>query len=96
MDRNDKKGVYLQEDYFFVTQFIQKYRKVSSLIYNHQFAIGSRIVFGLGYDFSIGKGRNMLTLALEYETVSRIEEVTGIRKKNFRSSSFGVMVGIEF
>jgi hypothetical protein len=96
MDRNARKGVYLQADYFFVTQFTQKYRKVSSLIYNHQFAIGNGIVFGAGYDFPIGKGKNMLTLGLEYQTDSRTGEVTGIGKKNFRSSNVGVMVGIKF
>jgi hypothetical protein len=96
LDRNAKKGIYVQGDYFFVTQFTQKYRTVSKLEYNHQFAIGSGFAFGAGYDLPIGKGRNMITLGLEYETDSRTGEVTGIGKKNFKSSNFGIMVGLKF
>jgi hypothetical protein len=96
MDRNARKGIYLQTDYFFVTQFTQKYRTKSTNEYNHQFAIGNGVAFGVGYDFPIGKGKNMLTVGLEYETDSRTGETTSIGKKNFKSSNFGVMVGIKF
>jgi hypothetical protein len=40
-DKMAKKGIYLQGDYFFVTQFTQKYRKTANLQFDHQFAIGS-------------------------------------------------------
>jgi hypothetical protein len=95
-DRNARKGLYLQTDYFFVTQFTQKYRNVSKLVYDHQFAIGSGLVFGLGYDFAIAKSKNLLTIGLEYQTDSRTGEVSGIGKKNFKSSNIGIMVGIKF
>jgi hypothetical protein len=96
MDRNARKGIYLQADYFFVTQFTQKYRTKSTNEYNHQFAIGNGVAVGVGYDFPIGKGKNMLTVGLEYEADSRTGETTGIGKKNFKSSNFGLMVGIKF
>ncbi len=96
LDKNARKGLYVQADYFFITQFTQKYRNVPNLIYNHQFAIGNGVVFGLGYDFAIAKSKNLVTIGIEYETDSRTGEVTGIGKKNFRSSNFGVMVGIKF
>ncbi len=96
LDRNARKGIYLQADYFFVTQFTQKYRKVTSLFYNHQFAIGNGIAFGAGYDIPIGKGKNMLTIGLEYEADSRSGEVMGIGKRIFKSSNIGIMVGIKF
>ncbi len=95
-DRDAKKGVYLQGDYFFVSQFTQKYRNTATKTFDHQFAIGSGLAFGLGYDFSIGKGRTMLTIGVEYETNSRTGEVTGIGDKNFKGSNFGVMTGIKF
>ncbi len=95
-DKNAKKGIYIQGDYFFVTQFTQKYRVVANKFYDHQFAIGSGFVIGAGYDFPIGKGKNMLTVGLEYETDNRNGETTGIGKKNFKSSNFGVMIGIKF
>jgi hypothetical protein len=96
LDKNAKKGIYIQGDYFFITQFTQKYRVVANKIYDHQFAIGNGIVLGAGYDFPIGKGKNMLTVGMEYQTDSRTGEVTGIGKKNFKSSNFGVIIGIKF
>ena len=95
-DGDAKKGVYLQGDYFFVSQFTQKYRNTINKEFNHQFAIGNGFAFGLGYDFSVGKRRTMLTIGLEYETNSRTGEVTGIGNKNFKSSNFGIMTGIKF
>lgn len=95
-DRNAQKGVYLQTDYFFVSQFTQKYRTNANLTFNHQFAIGNGLAFGAGYDLPIGKGRTMLTFGLEYEMNSRTGEVTGIGDKNFKSSNFGLMTGIKF
>ncbi len=95
-DRNAKKGMYLQSDFFFVTQFTQKYRSIADKTFDHQFAIGSGLAFGLGYDFAIGKGRTMLTLGLEFEFDSRTGEVTGIGDKKFKSSNFGLMTGIKF
>jgi hypothetical protein len=95
-DRDAKKGIYLQGDYYFVSQFTQKYRNTSTMDFNHQFAIGSGLAFGLGYDFKIGKGKTMLTLGLEYEKNSRTGEVSGIGDKNFKSSNFGIMTGIKF
>lgn len=95
-DRDAKKGMYLQGDYFFVSQFTQKYRNTTNKTFDHQFAIGNGLAFGVGYDFPIGKGRTMLTIGVEYETNSRTGEVTGIGDKNFKSSNFGIMTGIKF
>lgn len=95
-DRDAKKGIYLQGDYFFVSQFTQKYRNTATKTFDHQFAIGNGLAFGLGYDFSIGKGRTMLTIGVEYETNNRTGEVAGIGDKNFKSSNFGIMTGIKF
>jgi hypothetical protein len=96
MDKNAKKGLYLQADYFFITQFTQKYRNTSALVFDHQFAIGSGLAFGLGYDFPIGKGRTMWTIGLEYEVASRRGEVTNLGEKRFNNSNLGIMTGIKF
>ena len=95
-DKDAKKGLYLQGDFFFVTQFTQKYRNTSKLEFNHQFAIGNGFALGLGYDFPVGKGRTMLTFGLEYEMDSRQGEVTGIGDKVFKSSNLGILTGIKF
>jgi hypothetical protein len=91
-----RKGMYLQTDYFFVTQFTQKYRTTSKLEFDHQFAIGSGLAFGAGYDFPIAKSHTMFTLGLEYEMDSRRGELTGVGSKKFISSNIGILVGIKF
>ncbi|MFM9911554.1 MAG: hypothetical protein ACKVOW_19685, partial [Chitinophagaceae bacterium] len=96
LDKNAKKGVYLQGDYFFISQFTQKYRTTATTNFEHQFAIGSGFVIGAGYDFLIRNGRTMLTIGLEFEKNSRNGEVTGIGDKTFKSSNFGIMSGIKF
>jgi hypothetical protein len=96
MDKNGKKGIYLQGDYFFVTQFTQKYRNTLKSIYDHQFAIGSSFCIGVGYDLPLGQARNMLTFGLEYDAATRRGEVTGIGNKQFKSSNFGLMLGLKF
>ncbi len=95
-DRNARKGLYLQADYFFVTQFTHKYRTKANLVFDHQFAIGNGVAFGLGYDFPIGKGKTMLTFGVEYEADSRKGEVMGIGDKNFNSANLGFLVGLKF
>ncbi len=95
-DKNARKGIYVQGDYFFITQFTQKYRTTENSEFNHQFAIGSGFAFGLGYDIPFGDKRTMLTIGLEYERDNRTGEVTGIGSKSFVSSNFGVMAGVKF
>lgn len=95
-DKKAKKGIYLQGDYFFITQFTQKYRNTAKLEFNHQFAIGSGFAFGLGYDIPLKNRKTMLTIGIEYETDSRQGEVTGVGDKTFESSNLGIMTGIKF
>ncbi len=95
-DNTAQKGIYLQGDYFFITQFTQKYRNTANLEFNHQFAIGNGLAFGIGYDFLIGKDRTMLTIGIEYEADRRRGEVSGIGDKTFKSSNFGLMTGVKF
>jgi hypothetical protein len=95
-DRNAQKGFYLQGDYFFVSQFTQKYRNTANKVFDHQFAIGNGFAFGAGYDFPVGKGKTMLTIGLEYETNSRQGEVGGLGDKKFKNANFGIMAGVKF
>lgn len=95
-DKMAKKGLYLQGDYFFITQFTQKYRNTAKLTFDHQFAIGSGFAFGLGYDIPLKNRKTMLTIGIEYETDSRQGEVTGVGDKIFKSSNLGIMTGIKF
>jgi hypothetical protein len=96
MDKGAKKGLYVQADYFFVTQFTQKYRSTANLVFDHQFAIGSGFAFGLGYDIPMKNRRTMWTIGLEYEFANRQGEVSGLGDKRFNNSNVGVMAGIKF
>jgi hypothetical protein len=96
LDKNAKKGLYVQADFFFITQFTQKYRNIAKLEFNHQFAIGQGLAFGMGYDIALNNRKTMLTIGVEYETDSRQGEVTGIGDKVFKSSNLGIMTGIKF
>ena len=95
-NKQAKKGIYVQADYFFVTQFTQKYRTTKNLNFEHQFAIGNGVAFGLGYDIPLGARKTMITIGIEYEMDRRRGEVTGIGDKTFISSNFGIMTGIKF
>ncbi len=95
-DRDAKKGLYLQADFYFVTQFTQKYRNTKTLDFDHQFAIGNGLAFGLGYDFNLFKNKTPFTCGVEYEMDSRTGEVSGIGQKNFKSSNVAVMLGFKF
>jgi hypothetical protein len=95
-NKQAKKGIYIQADYFFVTQFTMKYRTTSNLNFDHQFAIGNGYAFGIGYDIPLGNRKTMITIGIEYEYDKRRGEVTGIGDKTFISSNFGVLTGIKF
>ena len=95
-NKQAKKGIYVQADYFFVTQFTQKYRTTKNLNFEHQFSIVNGVAFGLGYDIPLGARKTMITIGIEYEMDRRRGEVTGIGDKTFISSNFGIMTGIKF
>jgi hypothetical protein len=97
-DKNARKGLYLHGDFFFITQFTQKYRNVAKLEFNHQFALGQGVAFGLGYDIALNKKKTMLTIGAEYQADRRRGEVqgVGIGVKYYNSSSIGVLAGIKF
>ena len=55
LNKNADKGLNFYTDFYFITQFTQKYRNVDAKIYNHQFAIGNGLTIGAAYDFSFRK-----------------------------------------
>jgi hypothetical protein len=97
LDKNAKKGLYLQGDYFFVSQFTQKYTQKSTLAYVPQYGIGSGFVFGAGYDIPLKGKKTMITIGLEYETDTRDGQVAGVAiETTLKSANYGMMVGIKF
>lgn len=89
------EGIYIQSDYNFTSQFTQKYRKTKDLIFDHQFAIGNSLTFGLGYQFPLSNRYDMIA-SIEYDLASRMGEVQGIGDKEFRNSNVSFQIGIIF
>jgi hypothetical protein len=66
--------------------------------YEHQFAIGSTILGGVGYAFPIGKsGNTAITVDLEAEYSSRSGDVTGLGEgQPFQNSHVSINFGVSF
>lgn len=88
-------GLYLQGDYYFTTQFTQKYRRTEAKEFDHQFAIGSSVTLGLGYQYKLSNGY-ALVATVEYDWASRRGEVQGIGDATFENSNVGVQLGLVF
>jgi hypothetical protein len=89
------EGLYLQGDYYFTTQFTQKYRRTEAKEFDHQFAIGSSVTLGLGYQYKLSNGY-ALVATVEYDWASRRGEVQGIGDVTFQNSNVGVQLGLVF
>lgn len=94
LNKNADKGLNFYTDFYFITQFTQKYRNVDAKIYNHQFAIGNGLTIGGAYDFSFRKYN--FSASVEYGLASRRGEVTGVGDKTFKSSYIGTQLGFKF
>ena len=95
-NRAADKGFFIQGDFYFTTQFTQKYRNTAALTFDHQFAIGSGFGGLIGYDLNLNSNTAGLTIGIEYDYASRQGEVTGVGDVQFVNSNIGVMVGIQF
>ncbi|WP_395051895.1 hypothetical protein [Flavobacterium sp.] len=94
LNKNANKGLNFYTDFYFITQFTQKYRNVDSKIFNHQFATGNGLIFGGAYDFSFRKYN--FSASVEYGLASRTGEVTGVGNRTFNSSYIGTQLGFKF
>jgi hypothetical protein len=97
-DAEARKGIYVQGDYFFITQFTQKYTQPSTRAYTPQYGLGRGFVIGAGYDIAFhNKTKTMMTVGFEYEMDSRMAEQPGAAlETTYKSSNLGVMVGMKF
>ena len=95
-NREADKGFFIQGDFYFTTQFTQKYRNTDALTFDHQFAIGTGFGGLIAYDLRLKNSLKGLTIGIEYDAANRQGEVTGIGDVQFANSNVGVMVGIQF
>lgn len=93
--KSGQKGIYLQGDFNFVTQFTQKYRDTEALAFDHQFAIGNSFTAGLGYQYPLSN-RYALVASFEYDWATRQGEVQGVGDVQFRNSNMAFQIGLVF
>lgn len=81
---------------FGMGQMTEKMRYNNTKTYEHQFAIGTTLLVGVGYAIPIG-GSKAFTIELEGETSNRRGDVTGIGEDQpFRNKHVSLNVGISF
>lgn len=90
-----RAGWFVQADYNFVSQFTQKYRNTAALQFDHQFAIGSGVALGLGYQWWFRPGLGLVG-SVEYDWSRRQGEVTGLGDKTFRNGHAAFQIGLIF
>lgn len=94
LNKNADGGFNVYTDFYFITQFTQKYRNIDAKIYNHQFALGNGITLGAAYDFKYKKTN--LVASLEYGFARRTGDVQNVGPVTFESGYFGAQVGFKF
>ncbi|MEO1217265.1 MAG: hypothetical protein AAFY45_27305 [Bacteroidota bacterium] len=91
------KGFYTKVNFGF-GQMTEKMRYNDENRYEHQFAIGTTILGGLGYAFPIGKSQKAaINIDLEAEYSSRRGDVTGLGEdQQFQNSHISINFGLSF
>ena len=94
LNKNANSGFNLYSDFYFITQFTQKYRNLEAKIADHQFAIGNGLTIGSAYDFQYNNTN--IVLSLEYGFAARTGDVQNVGPVDFENSYFGFQVGFNF
>ena len=91
------KGWYTKANFGF-GQMTEKMRYNDENRYEHQFAIGTTLLGGIGYAFPIGKSkRTAINIDLEAEYSSRRGDVTGLgESQQFQNSHVSINFGFSF
>ena len=94
LNKNANSGLNLYTDFYFITQFTQKYRNLEAKIADHQFAVGNGLTIGSAYDFQYNNTN--IVLSLEYGFAARTGDVQNVGPVDFASSYFGAQLGFNF
>ncbi|MEM7656618.1 MAG: hypothetical protein AAF399_10855, partial [Bacteroidota bacterium] len=95
--RQFNRGFYTKANVGF-GQMTEKTRFNNENRYEHQFAIGTTLLGGLGYAFPIGKSKHTaIHIDLEAEYASRRGDVTGLGEgQQFQNSHVSINFGLSF
>ena len=96
LSRTFNKGLCLKSS-FGIGQMTEKTKFNATRVYQHQFAVGTTLLAGLGYSIPVFKRRSALNIDFDYETASRRGDVTGIGENQpFRNSHVSLNIGLGF
>ena len=96
LSREFNKGFYAKSSVGF-GQMTEKMRYNDTKTYEHQFAVGTTVLAGLGYAIPIFSKKAALNIDLDFEYSSRRGDVTGLgENQSFQNSHVSINVGIGF
>lgn len=96
LSKQFNKGLCLKSS-FGIGQMTEKTKFNTTRVYEHQFAVGTTLLAGLGYSIPVFKKRSALNIDLDYETSNRRGDVTGIGENQpFRNSHVSLNIGLGF
>ncbi|MBC8155438.1 MAG: hypothetical protein H7Z72_21325 [Bacteroidetes bacterium] len=96
LSKQFNKGLCLKSS-FGIGQMTEKTKFNTTRVYEHQFAVGTTLLAGLGYSIPVFKKRSALNIDLDYETSNRRGDVTGIGEDQpFRNSHVSLNIGLGF
>lgn len=96
LSKTFNRGLCLKSS-FGIGQMTEKTRFNATRTYQHQFAIGTTVLAGLGYSIPVFKKRSALNIDFDYETSNRRGDVTGIGENQpFKNSHVSLNVGLGF
>ncbi len=96
LSKTFNKGLCLKSS-FGIGQMTEKTKFNATRTYEHQFAIGTTLLAGVGYSIPILKKRSALNIDFDFETSSRRGDVTGIGEDQpFKNNHVSLNVGIGF
>ncbi len=94
--RTFNKGFALKSS-FGIGQMTEKTKFNATRVYEHQFAIGTTLLAGVGYSIPVFKKRAALNIDFDYETSNRRGDVTGIGENQpFKNNHVSLNVGLGF
>lgn len=94
--RQFNRGFALKSSFGF-GQMTEKTRFNATRVYEHQFAVGSTLLAGIGYSIPVFQKRAALNIDLDFETSSRRGDVTGLGENQpFKNNHVSLNVGLGF
>lgn len=96
LSKTFNKGLHVKSSFGF-GQMTEKMRYNSTKTYEHQFAVGTTLLGGIGYSFPILKKKAAFNVDFDFEYSSRRGDVTGIgENQSFQNSHVSLNIGLGF